>query len=676
MKRIVLMLLMFFLVSCGAVTPAPTVVQTLTPSLALPTKASVSVTSPTLTPRPTTLIPRPTPALIASWPDLHDGWTNFVVAPSVYSVVYDPHGYFWATTSNRGLYRWNIETSAVNRYTEADGLPTYFFDPIYYDGKIWVFSYGGDEAAYFLGDQWISQATNFGSVSKVIDTGNRLWVVGKDHLYYLDGSDWKIFDSIPKEYQGNVYQIARSKDDSLWFFIGSNQEPYYKYVLRFDGKTWENQDNLMSAREMLTTSDGILWFVFVQSLVSFDGQQFTPLVLPGNYYDYDVSGLLLTSAGDLWLPVDQDNVFVIHDNHVKKQALDGFGTLPEHVDEKPTALISQGWVFKGQNAIYLNNEKTWKKYGFVSDDTPLTQLITEGNSRVVGFTPDGALWVWRAGKLVRFDGTRMEQPSNSDFYSDIATFDSRGVLWGSYVGSPLLRFVTPGQSEITTIDLHYPINDFSIAPDGSIWLAFQDGFIANLLPDIAKNKGYQNRAKDQDIFVDLDKIKIDGKKYPNSSFEPSRIVVAPDGLVWVFVPKFGLYSYDGKNWLLHNETMFLLNGSAFAVDAKNQVWLAAEKLVTFNGRKWIKYPYPFRSGDVIQANKLGNCFFPTNLTIAADDSVWFTAQCGDVFRFDGKDWTRFDKDKELAGIKPSKIMLAPDGALWFFSDSGWARYKP
>ena len=74
-----------------------------------------------------------------------------------------------------------------------------------------------------------------------------------------------------------------------------------------------------------------------------------------------------------------------------------------------------------------------------------------------------------------------------------------------------------------------------------------------------------------------------------------------------------------------------------------------------------------------------NCIrFPSHLTIAPDQSIWLIDGSDGVYRFDVNDWswTHFARDAELGGIVPTKIMVAPDGALWFFSLQGWARYQP
>ncbi len=476
------MILLLLLVSCGPVTPV-------TPT-AVPTRAPTW----TLVPRPT--FPPPTalpPLSVPDFSDFHKGWMTFAALPNIYysrdSMAYDPQGYLWAMTS-KGLYRLNLETNFVTRYTSADGLPENILSIMYYDGKVWAFSTKGEMVAYFSDEKWTTQTTNFGNISDIFNTGNRLWVAGKNGLYYFDGKDWQVFDAIPEEYKGDIGEIARSKDNSLWFVIYADApSTYSKHVLRFKNQKWQDYSNLTSVNSMLTTAGGMLWFVFDDSLVSFDGQRFTPLVLTGNYYSYDTSQLLLTSDQNLWLPMEEkQQAFIISGHDVKKQAFDGFGEIPDDIQtSRPVQMIPQGLVFSGQNSIYLYNEKGWKKYN-LEVSTLVTPLI--GND-VIGFTPDGALWSWDSSNLVRFDGKKTDvwlPDDNSIGSGAVSKIDSKQVLWSINRGSSYVYFRQLGSKETKKVDLHYDMMDFSFAPDGSIWFLFVDadsavGFVANLSRD-------------------------------------------------------------------------------------------------------------------------------------------------------------------------------------------------
>lgn len=676
MKKVqfsVWIILLFLLSSCGPVTPV-------TPT-AVPTRAPTWTLVPRSTLPPPTALP---PLSVPDYSDFHQGWMTFAALPNINyylwdGMVYDPEGYLWTTTS-KGLYRVNLETSFITHYTSANGLPEDIDSIIYYDGKVWAFSAKGEKIACFSDGKWVTQTTDFGNIDDIFDTGNRLWVVGKNGLYYFDGKDWQVFDAIPEEYSGDVVKMARSKDNSLWFVIYGDDSR--THVLRFNNRSWQAYDNLNFVQRMLTTADGTLWFVYDDSLISFDGQRFTPLVLPGNYYRYDTSELLMTPDQNLWLPMDdKKQAFIINGHSVKKQAFDGFGEVPEDIlTGRPSRMIPRGLVFSGHNNIYLYNEKGWKKYS-LEDSTLITPLI--GND-VIGFTPDGALWSWDSSDLVRFDGKKTDVwPGDGDISSgSVSKIDAKQVLWSINRGSSYVYFRQLGSKETKRVNLHYDITDFSFAADGSIWFLFVDadtavGFVANLSPDVLMKKGN---------FIDFEKITLTlpttggpttggftSHLFANNPFD-ARVMVGPDGSVWVYCSTQGMFRYDGKDWKHYDqETTFMLDGSQFVISPQNQVWVVTDKLYEFDGEKWTSYPFLYpRSHD----RKLGDCIFPNSTTVAQDDSVWYLANCGEIYRFDGTHWFHFDKQKDLGGINVTKILSAPDGALWFFSADGWARYQP
>ncbi len=147
-----------------------------------------------------------------------------------------------------------------------------------------------------------------------------------------------------------------------------------------------------------------------------------------------------------------------------------------------------------------------------------------------------------------------------------------------------------------------------------------------------------------------------------------------DGSAWVYSYGEGILHYDGKDWKLKNQEamMFAWDSSEFVISPKNKVWVADALLYEYIGKGWKAHPYFY---PLHQA--YSNCsVFPKNATIAQDDSLWYLANCGEIYRFDGTHWSHFDKQKDLGGINITKILPAPDGSLWFFSADGWARYQP
>jgi len=621
---------MLFLDSCARVVSVPTVTPTRKPEA-----------SPTQT--------QPPP-----WPGLHAGWMNFKGTSRFYNPVYDPQGYLWAVTFNNDIYRWDLETGELKIFTSTNGLPGNLYDLKVFDNKVWV-SAGNGKITCFLNGEWVTQTVTSGDVSDLSSTGDRLWVGANDGMYYLEGKDWKRFDltsvsnQIPPD---NNYRVARSKDGSLWFWK-------YDRVFRFDGIKWQEYQNLQGVNDVITLSDGTLLFLFSDLIMVFDGKLLAPMVLPGNQYRYYIRSSLLTPEKDLWLQISSQDgyasndspTYLIHNGKVKKIPDVIFEDFPEQINRTPQAMTPQGWVFYGSNDIYLYQDNNWKKLG-TNQSSGINQMI--GNN-VIGFSQNGSLWTLDGENNVpiRFDGEQIESvfEENPDIgYCSKWMIDPKGTIWGRTPGGNFLCMYNPNTKKSSTIRLFFDIKDFAVSPDGALWLASGGGFIAKL------TDGYIRSAD----FIDIKMIKI-GEGLVNYHLEPSRIVTDRDGAVWVFVDLIGLYRYNETGWKFYGLSD-LMDSNNFAIGTNGRVWAGFPgELVEFDGDKWNAYS--------------SNCVNPSDLVVAPDDAIWFINGCDGVYRFDGKVWTHFAKDKELGGIIPYEIQVAPDGALWFFSNDGWARYK-
>jgi hypothetical protein len=163
-----------------------------------------------------------------------------------------------------------------------------------------------------------------GDYYRFFNTGDRLWLASQKNLYSYDGSSWKNFSSLPAP-ASTLQEVARSKDGSLWFFFILAES---QAIFRYDGQIWKHYGNLDFTDEVITTSDGVVWFISSDLLVSFDGHNLAPLVLPGNYFRYYVQNSLLRDDGSLWLQTDQ-GTFIIQGQHATKVEFPGFGITRE-----------------------------------------------------------------------------------------------------------------------------------------------------------------------------------------------------------------------------------------------------------------------------------------------------------------------------------------------------------
>jgi len=488
------------------------------------------------------------------------------------------------------------------------------------------------------------------------NTGDRLWAIGNE-IYYFDGQAWKADVQLQQVLQNPCppTSLSKSRDGSLWFW-GCGQ------VIRFDGRNWQNYNNLQGS-QVVTLLDGTLLFVMGESdlIVSFDGNRFQSLVLPGSDHEYPIQNYLSTPSGDLWLQIassyrgDAKSAYLIHNGQIQPTSALDLNNAPDQSLDAPVVMTPNGWVFDDDENVYIYNGKDWKALAPIIEP-PISTLVNNG---IIGFSPDGALWMVQGADLVRFGGDKVESPFKEHLAASPDSgcdanyhyqLDSRGSIWSWAPDSPELCYYDPGTKKVIPFKLLFNVSQLAVAPDGSIWAALSAGFLANLTLNALESGDYRK----------IELIKIGGDLV-QFALSPARIEVGADGAVWVFITNAGLYRYNGKGWKYLGLSNLQFS-SAFAIDASGHVWAGfCNGLQKYDGEKWVQYPH--------------NCVWPTNLTVAPDGAVWFVSSGNGVYRFDGNQWTQFTAE-QLGGFIPYQIIVAPDSALWFIGDHAWARYKP
>jgi streptogramin lyase len=631
-KGILFLIIGLFLASCGPVTPNMT-------------------TSVVASPAEQEKLSTPVPV---NWPESDEDWIGFSNEGSFFqTVVYDPSGFLWAIKDD-SVYCWHIEKKDFVKFTVDDGLPKDLRHITFFDGKIWVLADNGQVATYSEGN-WITRSIGSSSLSSLIDTGDRLWALGAD-IYYLEGSSWKKFDLIPTEFQGYYDDVAESKDGSLWFLS-------YDRILRFDGVDWREYKSFQGVSDLLTLSDGTLLFMFYDQVYYFDGNKLSPVALSGEYYRYPIKSYFLTPQKDLWMQLQPSDfetpntgaTYLIHNRVVSQIPDQVFNNFPDediYVSPSPVAMFPQGWAFLTNDAstIYLYDGRIWTKLE-MDDASSINQLA---NYRIIDFAADGTLWVIENGNPARFDGNKLLSVfSEKDMqcpYLYEYRIDSNGSLWGFFYGSNILCNFNVETGQITKYELHFIVDNLATGPNGQVWVGSNAGFIAELTPEFLKTNDYEK----------IDMIKVGGNTV-NFKLSPSRIEIGPDGAVWVFVKDSGLYGYHDTEWKYYG-LAGMQDASALTIDLNGHVWAGfCGKLLENDGEKWITHSQ--------------GCMAPTKLVTALDNSIWFINGGDGVYHFDGVDLTHFDNE-QFGGHVPDRILVAPDGAIWFSSYDGLQRYKP
>jgi streptogramin lyase len=398
-------------------------------------------------------------------------------------------------------------------------------------------------------------------------------------------------------------------------------------------------------------------------VVLYDGQTFRPVVFPGDYYTYNINKSFSTSNNELWLTIYSEGIetaYLIHPDGSVDIAPDQPMTEPK--DEFEQSFYPQGWTPEGlllfsNNVIGLYKDGNLKTFSLPEQDDEISALVRKHS--VIGFAPDGALWLTENNEyraLIRYDGVKKEtifsgENVNSIRVGWVSKINDQGEIWAMDRWVNYLSCFKVGEKPAAYQIRFSPI-DFDFAPDGSIWLLGNDGYIARVHP---KNL-------DKNRVTVPEYVRIGDGLVENSLDMADRILVAPNGDVWVHVANTGLYRYDGSTWKYMG--MYKMDDPTnFAINKLGEVWAGYNHhLFKHDGKGWINYQR--------------NCIFPNHIITAHDDAAWFINGCDGVMRFDEVEWTHYTKDKEMAGVIPYQILTAPDGALWFISGNAWVRYQP
>lgn len=592
-------------------------------------------------------VPSPPAPLLASWPGMESGWTVFRPNPRLRSPIYDPQGYFWALREDGGaVFRWDIQTGDLATFSQAENLPHLMLDAALHQGQLWVCAEDGSVSVYQDG-AWVTTQVSEESLHALLSTSNRLWARGvDDQYYYFEGQTWQRFDDFPESW-GAVYidEIVQAQDGTYWF-------KNWSFVARWDGENWLRYDNLRSVRKMLAGSNGVIYFLLDDVVAIFDGLTIKPVTLPGDLFQYEIEFSSLTPDGKLWLEVyGAETAYLFDGPQVVPAPLEDFSAFNSYEQYGYRESITPvGWLFTHPDFFYIYDGNRGKKFS-VPSSAILGDFIRRN---VIGFGPDGSLWVGDES-VARFDGTETTTYLKEDYefhYNDNILIDRAGDLWTFYEGNSTLLKYDVSEDKITPYNLNLRINHFAFAPEGTLWLAVQDGYIAKL------NLGEVS----PDDLILLEPIRV-GAGIVEERLRPDRIEVGPDGRVWVFVLDKGLYGFDGTTWKYYGLYAARGDSSSFAINSLGQVWAGFNyHLYKHDGQGWINYQR--------------NCIFPSGLAVAPDDAVWFINGCDGVMRFDGNEWTHYTREKEMQGIIPDKILFAPDGAVWFIARDGWVRYQP
>jgi hypothetical protein len=425
----------------------------------------------------TTVAPTPYPACAAervylpapSPASAHPGWTSYTATGHVNDLAFDRDGNLWIATPG-GLLKWDMASSAITRYTEADGLAETWVEMVTVapDGEVWAGTSGGISC--------FDPSASGGTPAS--GRGDHAWITYDKE------------DGLPCN---GVTDIAFARNGDVWV------STYGCGVARFDpstssgrgGRTWTTyteEDGLLERHVLCATvaSDGAVWFGTWKGVARFDGTEWTSYTRRDGLVSHGVEAVIEDPDGGVWFGTWagigrlSGSLWTSYDAGDVGTWVESIAVAP---DSASLALARDG-AWAGTTAgIARFDLATWAWH---------TVLAVEGQPEERGvsiaFAPDGSLWVgtYNSG-IYHFDGKTWTNytldgclPSNKvtaiatapDGTLRVATrpdrYDQGGGIW-QYDGHAWTQ-VSTGDS-LAGGDAPSTVT----APDGTMWAIRERG---------------------------------------------------------------------------------------------------------------------------------------------------------------------------------------------------------
>ena len=450
----------------------------------------------------------------------YDGqtWISFtsqdgLAGNTVRAILEDRHGTLWFGT-DQGLSRYDGNT--WENITKRDGLPGLQINALLEDrqGRLWYGTEGGGVSRYD-GQHWTTLTKNDGlSGNKVRailkDRHGTLWFGTTEGISRYDGQHWTTFtkqngglaannnNSIYEDENGvlwfgnstglsrydhkawstfsaitvpsvpGINAICRTREGVLW--IGTQ----YSGLSRFDGNTWTNfttDDGLADNRVIvgqdgiLQAKDGALWIGTLSGISRYDGMTFTNFTIKDGAPVTQISDLLQTRDGTIWVSTYVDGLFR-YDGKTWTNFSPPFGPFAYTIEEGVDGVIWCGTTI----GVWRYDGRTWT--GFTPADGLGDYLVWSLRQM-----RDGALWAGTiSGGASRYDGrawtpfTKKDGLAGNFIFSILDGTD--GNVWFGTGGGGVSRYDGRVFQTLTEED-GLPSNgvlSFAADGDSAIWM--------------------------------------------------------------------------------------------------------------------------------------------------------------------------------------------------------------
>ena len=644
------------------------------PSQQSPLSAPTSVpTQATATSFPLVAAPTPTENATSAKPT----WTNWIGANNIYSLT--TLGDKVYTAGVGGLTIWNKVDGKATQISTRNGLPSAWAVSIFRDSlddSLWI---GTDAGLAHYQNGQVSEvfSSQDGLDSDYITSINRLGdqlLVGTGYcggagcgLQTYDGKRWKAVDGFPsadnpteESVSHNTHSVVVDSTQQIWVGTGDgiawrDREQKWHVFKTTSGLT----DNLVIC--LFADKDGALWAGTASSgLDRFnpDTQKFETEINLSDYGISDVRSLAMDQNGNLWiggynlvrydLVTKKLTVFSLDDD-----SLPGRDIYALHVDENNTLFIGTegsgllrydgdgkftGWT--------IPNTIDYANYASIvpAPDGRLFFNATYGNGTDI-YDPQTDTWAWLTG-----------QPEGG---LPLA-LGTDGTLW--YGGGNGVWSVNSSSTIHLTTEHGLPsnqVNQIVAAPDGSVYAATDEG-----LAVIRNFKVEKTFRPGQAGFME-------GRLGPIYAASDNTLFIADEGGATIghYIPEKGKWAWTDIAATLGVEPVAI---TSFAEDSEGRFLAGTYGNGLYRTVKdnWEHITIATDSG-VQLLNDHIRC-----IRIAPDGAVWLADYWEGVIRIDGANWTKYSLADGLGSNVVNDIYFAPDGSVWFATDSGVTRLKP
>lgn len=565
----------------------------------------------------------------------------------------------------------------IEQYTTANGLPHPRVNAVLVgpNGELLA---GTDDGLAVLApgaDEWVIYSNADGLESDYVTAlavAGDFLVVGTKYapegggLYLLsEANGWQTFPNFPSMHDNalrleeggfsvNINTILPAVENEMW--VGT-EVGLGRYNAASDEWTRFTTDDGLPSNNILSifrASDGTILVGTEQGVARFDGTRFEAIEQGP---PYGVNGITEDAEGRLYFAGGGGLWRFNPANNDWQEFSQNTGDITVYA-LYGGFLAADGKLYFGSDGggpiVYDGEEFNY----FYTDDS----LVSYAVSRILRASND-ELWFIQTGggypDRYSLSEGRWHEYIDPPCGCEPLAYDANGNLWANEWPNSFHIFTPDGQDtrigpEQGLLEESY-VWSVAFAPDGGAWLGTETGV------------AYFNGER-------VDRI-MRAAEAGFASDSVREVFMASDGALWIeaeptetgsgSVSRFkdGVWEHYSANNGLSPSFNYVTD---FAEDANGQLWIST-------AGDWV---YRLVEGQWEQVTGELPSPYVLAITLAPDGSLWFATDSG-AAQLNGEDWSDFEQDEdELINAYVNDIYVEPSGAVWFSTEGGVSRWGP